>query len=75
MTTRNADGLENWRKGVRKKKRDDILSAALELFRKRGYHDTSVVALSELAGASTATIYKHFSSKEEIFAACVETQL
>jgi len=75
MTTRTADGLENWRKGVRKKKREDIVSAALELFRKGGYHDTSVVTLSKLAGASTATIYKHFSSKEEILAACIETRL
>lgn len=54
---------------------DDILSAALELCRKGGYHDKRVVALSELAGASTATIYKHFSSKEEILAACIETQM
>ena len=59
----------------RASKRNDILSAAYTLFRKHGFHDTGVAALSDLANVSTATLYKHFSGKEEILAACIETQM
>lgn len=75
MGSQQSGGLAKWREDLSAKKRRDILSAATTLFKKKGLHATSAVALAKLAHASTATIYKHFSSKEEIFAACVDAHL
>ena len=47
--------------------RDEILSAALQLFIDRGYHGTSMRQIARQAGIALGGIYNHFSSKEEIF--------
>lgn len=45
-------------------KRDDILSAALELFAERGFYGTPVPLIAERAGVGAGTIYRYFESKE-----------
>jgi len=45
---------------------EDIKKSARELFRRYGYNKTSVSELAKNANIAKATIYKHFSSKEEI---------
>ena len=47
--------------------REEILSAALQLFIDRGYHGTSMRQIARQAGIALGGIYNHFSSKEEIF--------
>ena len=44
--------------------RESILQAARELFRKYGYHKTSVNEIAKKAKIAKATIYKYFESKE-----------
>lgn len=44
--------------------RDSIKRAAQELFRKYGYHKTSVNEIAKRAKIAKATIYKYFDSKE-----------
>jgi AcrR family transcriptional regulator len=46
--------------------KDSIKRAAQELFRKFGYHKTSVNEIARKAKIAKATIYKYFNSKEEI---------
>lgn len=44
--------------------RESIQKSAKDLFRKYGYHKTSVVEIAKKAKIAKATIYKHFDSKE-----------
>ena len=47
--------------------RNDILIAALKLFAEKGYFNTSLTEIAELAGVkNSAGIYKHFKNKQEI---------
>jgi AcrR family transcriptional regulator len=46
--------------------RESIKRAAQELFRKFGYHKTSVNEIAKKAKIAKATIYKYFESKEAI---------
>lgn len=55
-----------WPFGRENPRRDEVLSAALELFTSRGYFNTSVQDIQKAAGVSTGFIYHHFSSKEEL---------
>jgi len=48
-----------------------ILDAAQELFLEKGYRNSSISDISELAPASKPTIYAHFAGKEALFAAVV----
>ncbi|MEV4053830.1 TetR family transcriptional regulator [Amycolatopsis sp. NPDC049688] len=49
--------------------RTQILDAAERLFGERGFHGTSVRAITELAGANLAAVGYHFGSKAELLAA------
>ena len=46
--------------------KESIKRAAQELFRKFGYHKTSVNEIAKKARIAKATIYKYFDSKEQI---------
>ncbi|TWF77580.1 TetR family transcriptional regulator [Pseudonocardia hierapolitana] len=46
--------------------RDAIVSAALELFRERGFDGTTMRAVAERAGVSVGNAYYYFSSKDEL---------
>ena len=52
-------------------KRQAILDTAYRLFRTQGFDKTSVSQITAEVGGSKATIYSHFSSKEELFVACM----
>ncbi len=51
----------------RQARKDQILAAAKELFARRGYRDTSILAVIEQAGISRGTFYSYFDSKDELF--------
>lgn len=42
------------------------MSAALELFARRGFEGTTVDAIVRLAGVAAGTVYRYFSSKEAL---------
>ena len=46
--------------------RDAIVSAALALFRERGFEGTTMRAVAERAGVSVGNAYYYFSSKDEL---------
>jgi AcrR family transcriptional regulator len=47
--------------------RERLLKAARELVEEGGYGAASVLAVSQRAGVAAGTLYRHFSSKEELF--------
>jgi AcrR family transcriptional regulator len=51
--------------------RERILAVARELFYRRGIHAVGVDAIAEAAGTNKMTLYRHFSSKDELVAACL----
>src|SRR3984893_809432 len=51
--------------------RERILTAARELFYRRGIHAVGVDAIAEAAGTNKMTLYRHFASKDVLIAACL----
>lgn len=43
-----------------------VQDTAVELFERYGYESTTIEAIAEASGVSTATIYRHFGNKETI---------
>jgi AcrR family transcriptional regulator len=56
---------ENASRGERT--RDEIVTAAHQLFLERGFHGTSMRMIAQQAGIALGGIYNHFSGKEDIF--------
>ncbi|OQX06398.1 MAG: hypothetical protein BWK76_26270, partial [Desulfobulbaceae bacterium A2] len=52
-------------------KRQAILDVACRLFSVQGYEATTISDITTQVGGSKATIYSHFSSKEELFVECM----
>lgn len=61
----NRDQLDSAKRGA-------ILAAARELFLDHGFTRAAMAEIARNADVSTATLYKHFASKEELFAAVVK---
>jgi AcrR family transcriptional regulator len=47
--------------------RERLLAAARELIEEGGYASASVAATAERAGVASGTLYRHFTSKEDLF--------
>lgn len=52
-------------------KRQHILDTAYRLFQGKGFSNTSMSDITAEAGGSKATVYNYFSSKDELFLACM----
>ncbi len=52
--------------------RERILRAAMELFRKHGFHNTSLARILQMAEITKGGFYFHFKSKEELGFAVLE---
>ena len=53
-------------------KRQQILSSAIDLFTEQGFAATSMDLIAKNADVSKQTVYSHFGSKDELFAASIE---
>lgn len=56
-------------------RRNDILTAAAELFATNGYEGTTVTAIANAAGFSSATVFYYFTDKPSVFRAIFEQDL
>lgn len=63
--------LESYRRSVSDAKHASILKVALIRFLKDGFSKAAMADIAREADVSTATLYKHFGSKEELFVAVV----
>ncbi|MDR7145034.1 TetR/AcrR family transcriptional regulator [Rhizobium sp. BE258] len=55
--------------------RSVIVNAACRSFREGGYEATSVIAIAQVAGVSTKTLYRLFPSKTDLFSAVVSARI
>jgi AcrR family transcriptional regulator len=62
---KGVDGRVLSRKGTETRRR--LLEAAEKTFADLGYHDASIVKITEAAGVSQGTFYLYFSSKKDVF--------
>lgn len=65
-------GLDTHRKKISALKRTSILKAARKNFLTNGYSRAGMADIARDADVSTATLYKHFVSKEALFSAVVK---
>ena len=56
------------------KRRREIAAVAEQVFFENGFTDTTMQMVAARAGASKETLYRHFGSKEGLFAEIVETR-
>src|SRR5437867_1804318 len=57
---------------MKHERRQDILTAAMQLFAKKGFRGTTTRDLAAQAGVNEAIIFRHFSTKEELYSAILE---
>lgn len=65
-------GLQSHRRKISDRKRAAIIEAAKEHFLAHGYTHAGMADIARSADVSTATLYKHFESKQVLFAAVVK---
>ena len=53
-------------------KRAEIMDAAVSIFAKKGYRDTTLDEIAITSEFGKGTIYNYFKSKEEIYSAIIE---
>ncbi len=56
------------------KRREQILRSAVDLFSKRGFSGTTTKDIARLSGVSEAMVFKHFSSKDELYGAILDAK-
>lgn len=57
------------RRSKSRAKRDDVLDAAVEEILEKGYATATLASIAERAQVSTATVFKHFRTKGDLFGA------
>lgn len=55
--------------------RDDILDAAAQVFRQKGFHGASMADIAEAVKLQKASLYHHVTSKQEILLALLDRAL
>lgn len=55
--------------------RDDILDAAAQVFRQKGFHGASMSAIADAVDLQKASLYHHVRSKQEILLALLDRAL
>jgi len=63
------------RETKKRKTREAILKAAIELFGKHGFEGTSIAQLAKKAGVGKGTVYSYFRTKQDILHAFCEDEL
>jgi len=64
-TPTGADGRALSQRGTRTRQR--VLEAAEAVFSEHGYHEASIVKITEAAGVGQGTFYLYFASKQDVF--------
>ena len=65
MSVVGADGRELSARGL--ETRAKVLEAAEQVFGELGYHDASIVKITEAAGVGQGTFYLYFATKKDVF--------
>jgi AcrR family transcriptional regulator len=57
---------------LRDRRRDEILDAAARVFASQGYRTTEVQVIADAVNVGKGTVYRYFSTKEDLFLAAVD---
>ena len=60
---------------IAKARRDQVITAAAECFRRKGFHAAGMAEISRTAGMSAGHIYNYFESKEAIIESIIEKDM
>ncbi len=55
-------------------RREQILQTAVDLFSKKGFKGTTTKEIAKAAGVSEAMVFRHFSSKDELYGAILHSK-
>ena len=55
-------------------RREQILQTAVSLFAQKGFKGTTTKEIAAAAGVSEAMVFRHFASKDELYAAILDTK-
>src|SRR4051812_36341603 len=69
------DGRTRAARAQGREAREELLSAALRVFARRGYREAGVDEIAAEAGYSKGALYWHFSGKEELLTALLEERI
>jgi AcrR family transcriptional regulator len=72
VKARTSRGLQRYREDLAVSKRRKILESAATLFVRHGFERTAMADVIRLSGVSSATVYKHYGTKTELFSAVSE---
>jgi len=53
-------------------RRQQLLQVAMRLFSEKGFSGTTTKEIAQTAGVSEATVFKHFSNKDELYSAILD---
>src|SRR5205085_192912 len=56
-------------------RRNQIVEIAAELFSQKGFRGTTTKEIAERAGVSEAIIFRHFATKDDLYAAILSSRL
>ncbi len=56
-------------------RRKQIIETAISLFSKRGFNGTTTKEIAKAAGVSEAMVFKHFSTKDELYDAILDSKV
>jgi len=59
---------------LKRRRRNDLLDAALDLFSSRDYYHVSIDQIARKAGVSKGTVYWYFDSKDELLIGVIERE-
>ncbi len=60
---------------IRAERKRQVLQAAASVFARKGLSDATIADIAAQAGVSHGLLYRHFASKEDVFAAIIEQSL
>jgi TetR/AcrR family transcriptional regulator len=66
------EGAVNGARMAGEERRSQILAVAVSLFSKRGFRGTTTKEIAHAAGVSEAMVFRHFATKEELYAAILD---
>jgi len=69
------DGRSRAARARGREARDEILSAALRVFARRGYGEATMDAIAAAAGYSKGALYWHFSGKQELLLTLLDERI
>jgi AcrR family transcriptional regulator len=56
-------------------RREQIIATAVDLFSRHGFSGTTTKKIAEAAGVSEAMVFRHFASKDELYAAILHNKV